>query len=192
VYYGKPARSDRCRTSQLRLAGEERRLTVIMGEAGKDTDDLAATTDATRKCGNYLAESIKERLSPAVEIWVKLIADVIADEVLREHRAKPDSPRPSVVGSASETRRPERGSIPRDDQGQKVVTPRGRLLTIQEAADYLALSRASLAGRGWRIKNQLPAIKVGRSVRFDKDALDRWIDRHRERLPRSFGTTEDE
>ncbi len=163
-----------------------------MGEAGKDTDDPAAAMDTTQKRGNCLAESIKERLSPAVEIWVKLIADVIADEVLRERRAKPDSPRPGVAESASGTRRPERGSIPRDDQGQKVVAPRGRLLTIQEAADYLGLSRASLAGRGWRIKNRLPAIKVGRFVRFDKEALDRWIDRHRERLPRSFGTMEEE
>ncbi len=36
------------------------------------------------------------------------------------------------------------------------------------------------------MKNNLPAIKVGLSVRFDKEALDRWIDRHREHLPRLF------
>lgn len=163
-----------------------------MGEAGKDTDDLAANTDTTQKCGNYLAESIKERLSPAVEIWVQLIADVIAEEVLREREAKTGSPQPMVDMPAGGPQRHERTVAPRDDHGAKVVAPRGRLLTIQEAADYLGLARASLAGRGWRLKNRLPAIKVGRSVRFDKDALDRWIDRHRERLPRSFGTTEDE
>ncbi len=42
------------------------------------------------------------------------------------------------------------------------------------------------------MQNRLPAIKVGRSVRFDKEALDRWIDRHRERVPRAFGALEDE
>ena len=156
-----------------------------MGEAEKDTDDPAATTDATQKRGNSLAESIKERLSPAVEMWVKLIADVIADEVLREHRAKSEERRPDLAAPADARRRPERVGIRRDDQGQKVVAPRGRLLTTHEAADYLGLSRASLAGRGWRIKNRLPVLKVGRSARFDKKALDRWIDRHRERLPRS-------
>jgi hypothetical protein len=29
-------------------------------------------------------------------------------------------------------------------------------------------------------------------VRFDTQALDRWIERHRERLPRSFGEAGDE
>jgi hypothetical protein len=53
------------------------------------------------------------------------------------------------------------------------------------------MSRASLAGRGWRIKNRLPAIKIGRAVRFDLQMLDRWIERHHEHVPRLF-TGEDE
>ena len=57
---------------------------------------------------------------------------------------------------------------------------------IQEAADYLGTSRTSLAGRGWRIRNRLPAIKIGRAVRFDLQMLDRWIERHREHLSRLF------
>lgn len=65
--------------------------------------------------------------------------------------------------------------------------PRGRLLTVQAAAGGLRAARAALAGRGWWVKNRLPAIKVGRSVRFDREALDRWIERHREQVPRSFG-----
>jgi excisionase family DNA binding protein len=164
-----------------------------MEETGKDTHESTQTADGTPEDGIRLAEAIKERLSPAVEIWVELIADVIAEEVLRERRAEAaDNPRTDFVVPVSGPRRPERAVAPRDDHGQKVVAPRGRLLTTQEAADYLGLARASLAGRGWRIKNRLPAIKVGRSVRFDKEALDRWIDRHRERLPRSFGTMEEE
>jgi excisionase family DNA binding protein len=163
-----------------------------MEETGKDTHESTQTADGTPEDGIRLAEAIKERLSPAVENWVKLIADVIAEEVLRERDAKTGSPHPMVDMLAGGPRRHERTVAPRDDRGAKAVAPRGRLLTIQEAADYLGLARASLAGRGWRIKNRLPAIKVGRSVRFDKDALDRWIDRHRERLPRSFGTIEEE
>ena len=161
-----------------------------MGEVGKETDEPTQTADITQEDSINLTESIKKRLSPAAEIWVKLIADVIAEEVLRDRRAEPaDNPRPDFVVPSSEPRRPV--GIARDDRREKVVAPRGRLLTIQEAADYLGISRASLAGRGWRIKNRLPAIKIGRSVRFDKEALDRWIDRHRERLPQLFGERDD-
>jgi excisionase family DNA binding protein len=162
-----------------------------MGEIEKKTDDPSQMADTTAKDTSSVVESIKERLTPAVELWVNLIADMIADEALRERGTKAEG-QPVVVAPASEPRQQERVGNPRDDHGQKVMAPRGRLLTIQEAADYLGLSRASLAGRGWRIKNRLPAIKVGRSVRFDKESLDRWIDRHRERLPRSFGPMEDE
>ena len=162
-----------------------------MGNADKkENADASQTAAGTVRDGTNLAESLKERLSPAVEMWVDLIADVIVDEVLRERRAKTDTLQQDVLTPVGELRHQKRAGVPRDDQGQKVLAPRGRLLTIQEAADYLGISRASLAGRGWRIKNRLPAIKVGRSVRFDKEALERWIERHRERLPRSVGEME--
>ena len=162
-----------------------------MGNADKKGNAGASQTAAGKvRDGTNLAESLKERLSPAVEMWVDLIADVIVDEVLRERRAKTDTLQQDVLTPAGDLRQQKRAGVPRDDQGQKVLAPRGRLLTIQEAADYLGLSRASLAGRGWRIKHRLPAIKVGRSVRFDKESLDRWIERHRERLPRSVGEME--
>jgi len=163
-----------------------------MGEVGKEIDAPIQTVDVTPKGGIDLAESIKVRLSPAVEMWVNLIADVIVDEVLREHRGKAECQPADVEAPAGEPRRPEGARLLRDDHGKKVLSPRRRLLTIQEAAEYLGLSPRSLAGRGWRMKNRLPAIKVGRSVRFDKEALDRWIDRHRERVPRAFGALEDE
>ncbi len=158
-----------------------------MGEAKKETDGPSEMTEAARNGGTSLAESVKARISPAVGMWVNLIADVIVEKVLRDQRAKAEAPHGDTVAPADEPRQQKRAGIPRDDQGQKVLAPRGRLLTIQEAAEYLGLSAKSLAGRAWRIKNGLPAIKAGRSVRFDKEALDRWIDRHHERLPRSFG-----
>jgi excisionase family DNA binding protein len=175
----------------LATGRRERRFIAIMGEPGKEVDAPIQRVDVTPKDRVDLAESIKTRLSPAVERWVNLIADVIADEVLRGRRGNAECRPADVEAPAGEPRRPEGARLPRDDQGKKVASPRGRLLTIQEAAEYLGLSPRSLAGRGWRMKNRLPAIKVGRSVRFDKEALDRWIDRHRERLPRSFGTMED-
>jgi len=157
-----------------------------MGKAEKETDSPTQTTDSTRQDDINLADSIKERLSPAVEMWVNLIADVIADEVLRERRGKAEY-RPEDVGApAGEPRRRAPAGIPRDDRGQKVMGPRGQLLTTQEAAEYLGPSPKSLSGRGWRMTNRLQAVNVGRSVRFDIEALDRWIDGHREHLPRLF------
>jgi hypothetical protein len=44
-------------------------------------------------------------------------------------------------------------------------------------ADYCGRSPIALAGRGWRIKNRLSAIRIGRAVRFDVQMLDRWIER---------------
>ena len=56
-----------------------------MGNADKKGNAGASQTAAGKvRDGSNLAESLKERLSPAVEMWVDLIADVIADEILRE------------------------------------------------------------------------------------------------------------
>jgi len=140
--------------------------------------------------GADTTEALKERVSPAVQVWLDLITDVIVEKVIKEHRAEWETAQRQFDASGEDRPLPEQGQKPRgplrDDQGQKVVKPKGRLLTVQEAADYLGMSRASLAGRGWRIKNRLPAIKIGRAVRFDLQMLDRWIERHREHLPRLF------
>ena len=137
-----------------------------------------------------MAEGIRERVSPAVEIGLDLFADVIAQKVVKEHRAKWEETWKHFDAAGEETRPPEqqpqRGWPVPGRSGTEVVKPKGRLLMIQEAADYLGTSRTSLAGRGWRIRNRLPAIKIGRAVRFDLQMLDRWIERHREHLSRLF------
>jgi len=137
-----------------------------------------------------LTGAIKERVSPAVQTWLDLITDVIVEKVIKEQRAKWEEAQKQLDASGEEKRpagrQPRRSGPFLDDQGQKVVKPKGRLLTVQEAADYLGMSRASLAGRGSRDKNRLPAIKIGRAIRFDLQMLDRWIERHQERLPRLF------
>jgi len=143
-----------------------------------------------KKPGAVEKQPFKEGVSPAVQVWLDLITDVIVEKVIKEHRAEWEKTQKQFDAPGEVQALPEKGQKPsgplRDDQGQKVVKPKGRLLTVQEAADYLGMSRASLAGRGWRIKNRLPAIKIGRAVRFDLQMLDRWIERHREHLPRLF------
>jgi len=50
-----------------------------------------------------------------------------------------------------------------------------RLLTVEEASEYLHLHPQTvyfMARQG-----ELPALKVGRAVRFDKLGLDQWIQR---------------
>jgi excisionase family DNA binding protein len=50
-----------------------------------------------------------------------------------------------------------------------------RLLTTQEAADYLGIRRQTLAV--WRItkRHRIPFIKVGVHVRYRKADLDAWL-----------------
>jgi excisionase family DNA binding protein len=61
----------------------------------------------------------------------------------------------------------DRDSMPTQDQMPV-------LLTIEEAASYLRLSRAkvySMAACG-----ELPAVRLGRSVRVRRDRLDAWLE----------------
>ena len=50
-----------------------------------------------------------------------------------------------------------------------------RLLNIREAAEYLGMTENALYKKVW--KRQVPfAIKIGRSLRFDKVRMDEWIE----------------
>jgi excisionase family DNA binding protein len=50
------------------------------------------------------------------------------------------------------------------------------LLTIEEAARYLGVSKLTLYG--WVSQGKITYIKVGRFVKFRKLHLDTWIDTH--------------
>jgi excisionase family DNA binding protein len=50
----------------------------------------------------------------------------------------------------------------------------GRLLTVQQAADYLGTTASTLYSKVWR--REIPFIKLGRSVRFDLADLDKLIE----------------
>ena len=51
-----------------------------------------------------------------------------------------------------------------------------RLLTMDEASEYLGISKLTLYG--WVSARKLGFIKVGRLVKFRQRDLDKWIDRH--------------
>jgi excisionase family DNA binding protein len=56
-----------------------------------------------------------------------------------------------------------------------------RRLRLPEAAEYLGITRRTLASNGWRIKHRIPTIAIGRALIFDTAALDRWLAQHVQR-----------
>ena len=51
-----------------------------------------------------------------------------------------------------------------------------KLLTIDEASEYLGISKLTLYG--WVSARKLGFVKVGRLVKFKQEHLDKWIDQH--------------
>ena len=62
-----------------------------------------------------------------------------------------------------------------------------KLLTTQEAADYLSVSKAFLERDRWA-GARIPFIKIGaRAVRYEQDALDDYIKKQRRRSTTDLG-----
>jgi excisionase family DNA binding protein len=57
----------------------------------------------------------------------------------------------------------------------------GRCLTPGEAANWLGVSLNSLYRRAWRAEHGLPAVRIGRALRFRVCDLDHWLTSRRER-----------
>lgn len=53
-----------------------------------------------------------------------------------------------------------------------------RLLTVQEAARYLAVSVSTLYGWVWQ--RRVPFVKVGRALRFDLDDLKEFVENNKQ------------
>jgi excisionase family DNA binding protein len=49
-----------------------------------------------------------------------------------------------------------------------------RLLTVKQAAAYLACSIFAIRSFGW--SGTIPSLKIGRKVLFDRHDLDRYVD----------------
>ncbi len=50
-----------------------------------------------------------------------------------------------------------------------------RLLCVAELAEYLAVSKDFVYSLTYR--KQIPFVKIGRAVRFNKAAIDRWLEK---------------
>ena len=48
-----------------------------------------------------------------------------------------------------------------------------RLMSIEEAADYLGVKKSTLYR--WKFERKIPFLKVGHLLKFRKDQLDRWL-----------------
>ena len=55
--------------------------------------------------------------------------------------------------------------------------PNRRLLVIDAASEYLGYTPVAI--RHMVAKGQLPAVRNGRTIRFDIGDLDRWVEEHR-------------
>ena len=54
---------------------------------------------------------------------------------------------------------------------------RGRLITVKELADRLKISTATVYD--WVYRKIIPYIKVGRLVRFEIEAIEKWLSERR-------------
>ena len=64
---------------------------------------------------------------------------------------------------------------------EKGIMARGALLTIREAAKYLAVSVSTLYGWVWQ--RRIPFVKIGRALRFDPRDLAAFVEANKH-LPR--------
>jgi excisionase family DNA binding protein len=57
------------------------------------------------------------------------------------------------------------------------VETSARLLTAREAEKYLSVSPRKL----WEMKNtgEIPCVRLGRALRYDRQQIDAWIDRQK-------------
>jgi excisionase family DNA binding protein len=62
-----------------------------------------------------------------------------------------------------------------------VKKPIGEVLTIEELAAYLKISKSTLYKLAR--EGKLPSNKVGRHWRFQKRSIDRWLERDRAIVP---------
>ena len=56
-------------------------------------------------------------------------------------------------------------------------SPNARLVNVQHAAQYLAVSVSTLYG--WVYQRRIPFVKVGRALRIDVSDLDQFIESNR-------------
>lgn len=76
---------------------------------------------------------------------------------------------------------------PQIERNGRDENPR-RLFTVQEAAQYLAVSTSTLYGWVWQ--RRIPFIKMGRALRFDPNDLSAFVEANKQ-LPRQESSRSD-
>jgi len=51
-----------------------------------------------------------------------------------------------------------------------------RLLNIKEVSKYLGIPKGSLYKLVWQ--RRIPFVKIGKALRFDKEKIDKWIEKN--------------
>jgi excisionase family DNA binding protein len=61
------------------------------------------------------------------------------------------------------------------DTPQALVAP---LMRAEEVAELLAIKTSTVYELSRRLRDPLPSIRIGRSRRFDRQAITRWVEAH--------------
>lgn len=51
-----------------------------------------------------------------------------------------------------------------------------QILTVQDLKEFLNISEATIYK--WKRERELPHIKIGRTLRFNKDSIIEWLEQH--------------
>ena len=54
--------------------------------------------------------------------------------------------------------------------------PENQILTVQDLKEFLNISEATIYK--WKRERRLPYIKIGRTLRFDKNSIIQWIEQY--------------
>lgn len=85
--------------------------------------------------------------------------------------------------------RPGKGNGSVQPAGERKDLESPETLRVDGAAALLGVSMRTLEDRRWRTKHRIPVIRIGRCVVFRRIDLERYLDRHRERLSQMSVTT---
>jgi len=67
-------------------------------------------------------------------------------------------------------------SIIKKDKGADMPVTINELMTIEDLADYLKVTRRTIYD--WLKHNKIPAVKLVGQWRFRKDKIDTWLENH--------------
>lgn len=122
-----------------------------------------------RRCSADRRATVKLTRTP----WIEQVSKLLND--LRPQRNK-HTYKSLVTINEGAVPRWHRPFLVKHERGGHLSTTMKRLLTVEEAAAYLGLSKLTVYD--WISQRKIEYVKVGRLVKFDQRVLDTWIERH--------------